>query len=262
MSAYQKTNPSHGKKVTSQHPDHVKAEHAGPVAKDSLAAESMRAGGDFAKVPNPAGISGSSGSGGTFAADPHGGGKVRTYDGKKPETRAEKALGKPDDDAKRKSGRTGTTGGGKQTQKAASASPRAGGGTKTEPEHDDSAKGSAHSAGSQKKRRTSVQADTPKKSGASRTQSHGAHEAPLNTATNPKAFSGLGVKRTGKVGESAEDVDWSTISKDTNPTTNMGSDEDPARLADLGARKAALHPGGDNTGEEENSFKCLGEKSL
>jgi len=212
--------------VTSQHPDHVKAEHAGPVAKDSLAAESMRAGGDFAKGPNPAGISGASGSSGTFAADPHGGGKVSTYD-----------------DVKRKSS-------------------RAGGGTKTEPEHDDSAKGSAHSAGSQEKRRTSAQADTSKKSGASCTHSHGAHEAPLNTATNPEAFSGLGIKRTGKVGESAEDVDWSTISKDTNPTTNMGSDEDPARLADLGARKAALHPGGDNTGEEENSFKVLGEEDL
>jgi hypothetical protein len=238
--------------VTSQHPDHVKAEHAGPVAKDSLAAESMRAGGDFAKGPNPAGISGSSGSGSTFAADPHGGGKVSTYDGKKPETRVEEALGKPDDDVKRKSGQTGTTGGGKQTQEAVSASSLAGRGAKTEPEHDDSARGSAHSAGSQK----SAQADAPKESG------RGAHEAPLNTATNPKAFSGLGVKRTGKVGESAEDVDWSAISKDTNPTTNMGSDEDPARLADLGARKAALHPGGDNTGEEGNSFKGLGEESL
>ena len=230
----------------------------------------MRSGGDFAKGPNPAGISGASGSSSTFAADPYYGGKDITYDGKKQETRTEQALGKPDDDVKRKAGQTGTLGGGKQRQEAMSAPGEGigphGRGTKSEAEHD-SAKGSTHSAGSHTKT-----SDAAKNSGGSQAQSrggggasgssHGGKEAPLNTATDPKAFSGLGVKQTGKVGESAEDLDWSKISKDTNTTTEMGGEEDPARLADLNLRMKALHTGGDNTGEEANSFRELGEESL
>lgn len=241
----------------------------------------MRSGGDFAKGPNSAGISGSTGSGSTFAADPHGGGKVTTYDGKKPESRTAEALGKPADDVKRKTGQTGTLGGGKQTQQAAlggGIGPH-GKGTQTEMEHDSGARGSTHSAGSHGKHTSTSDAKKKGDAGSHAKShgggggggagavggggsSHGGKEAPLNTSTNPNAFSGLGVKQTGKVGESAEDVDWSKISKDTNTTTAMGSEEDPAREADLNMRKKAMHLGGDNTGEEGNSFGGLGEESL
>ncbi|KAK6332847.1 hypothetical protein TWF696_002868 [Orbilia brochopaga] len=58
MSQYQHTNPTHGTKVTNDPAaaDDPKKEYSGTVLKDSLAAESIRAGGSFSKG-NPTGIS-------------------------------------------------------------------------------------------------------------------------------------------------------------------------------------------------------------
>ncbi|KAF3927313.1 hypothetical protein ABW21_db0201522 [Orbilia brochopaga] len=60
MSEYQHINPSHGTKVTTDPAATAdpKREYSGTVLKDSLAAESIRAGGDFSKG-NPTGISSS-----------------------------------------------------------------------------------------------------------------------------------------------------------------------------------------------------------
>ncbi|KAI5797537.1 hypothetical protein DFH27DRAFT_562816 [Peziza echinospora] len=71
MSSYNKKNPSHGQKVSRDPRSHtdLKHEYAGPIAADSLAAESLRSGGLFAQG-NPADILSVKGAHGTFASHP------------------------------------------------------------------------------------------------------------------------------------------------------------------------------------------------
>jgi hypothetical protein len=242
------TNPTHGQKVTSS--NDIKAEHAGPIPKDSLAADSLRSGGSFAEGPNPAGISGATGSGGTFGVVPTAGAKVESHTGKKPET----PLGKPDAATKHKAGQVGTTGGGKQTQEAFSAGGIGPHGkrTATSFEHD-AAKGSEHSGGSMQQRSAAGSAGLK----------HGGGEAPLNTGTNSMAFAGSsGGKNEGKVGDSAKNVDWSRIPKDTRTTTDIGSKDDPGRLAEINMHKKTMTHGGDNTGKEDNPYGPLDDENL
>lgn len=196
-----------------------------------MAAESLRSGGSFASGPNAAGISGATGASGTFTADPEGGSKVSRYEGKKPEA----ALGKPDAQVKSKAGQVGSVSRQRGLEK-------------------ESARGSSHTAGSQ--------SSQPPDSTGSKHRGGGGGEAPLNTGTNPKAFSGMGAPSEGKVGESAEDVDWSKISKDTNATTNIGGEDDPGRLAEQKMYKKTTTHGGENTGALENSFGQLDEEGI
>lgn len=78
---------------------------------------------------------------------------------------------------------------------------------------------------------------------------------------NPKTFSG-GSKTEGKIGSSAEDVDWSKISKDTKTTSGgTSSDDNPSRIAERTMAAKAASKGGDNTGDTENIFESLKEES-
>ncbi|KAF8247873.1 hypothetical protein K440DRAFT_628104 [Wilcoxina mikolae CBS 423.85] len=246
MSAHQKPNPTKGTKVSSTSPSDIKPENPGPIANDSLAADSLRSGGSFASGPNAPGISGGSfasgpnapgisgatGASGTFCADPEGGSKVSRYDGKKPE----EALGEPDDRVKSKAGQVRSQGGHERVEDAGG-------------------RGSSHTAGSQSYAAAAARGG----------------ETQLNTAINPKAFSGMGVPSEGKdgvpsegkVGESAEDVDWSKISKDTNTTTDIGGEDDPGRLAEQKMlKKSVTRGGGENIAGEGNSFAQLDEEEI
>ncbi|KAF8545267.1 hypothetical protein BDD12DRAFT_871556 [Trichophaea hybrida] len=223
MSAYQKPNPTKGTKVSSTSPFDIKPENPGPIAKDSLAADSLRSEGSFASGPNAAGISDATGASGTFCADPEGGSKVSRYDGKKPE----EALGEPDDTVKSKAGKVRSQGGHESVEDAGG-------------------RGSSHTAGSQ-----------------SYAAAVRGGETQLNATTNPKAFSEMGVPSEGKVGESAEDVDWSKISKDTNTITDIGGEKDPGRLAEQKMlKKSVTRGGGENIADEGNSFAQLDEEEI
>ncbi|RPA71916.1 hypothetical protein BJ508DRAFT_335565 [Ascobolus immersus RN42] len=83
MSSFNKSNPTHGQAVRPD-PHDRKLENSGPVAKDSLAAESLRSGGSFSKG-NPTGISDVKGSQGTFAGHTLHDDIADIHRGKKPE---------------------------------------------------------------------------------------------------------------------------------------------------------------------------------
>jgi len=97
-----------------------KHEYAGPIAYDSLAAESLRSGGHFAEG-NPADISSVSGSSSTFAGHPEPSGphyqEIPPGHKKGDQNIFETGRkGGVDDDLKTKAGRVGTLGGGLQTK--------------------------------------------------------------------------------------------------------------------------------------------------
>jgi len=222
----QKTNPSHGTKVTSDPLAKIdqKAENAGPITKDSLAAESLSSDGSFSSG-NPAGIQSVSADNNTFNAE---GGNATVLKGGKPETRTQDMIGRADEDVKSRSGVTGTAGGGKQAQYAFNDESRD---SRGESAIDDlrsaSARGSSHTGGS-----AQDQAQVGKKPSAS----------------------------TGTIGKGGEDVDWSQIPNETRPTTNIGSEEDPARLAEQHMINSATRQGPMTTGrhaEGGNTFDVL-----
>jgi len=64
--AHKTKNPTHGQKVHSTKPGDEKHEASGTVISDSLAAESLRSGGDFS-ANNPTGISGTNANSSTLA---------------------------------------------------------------------------------------------------------------------------------------------------------------------------------------------------
>jgi len=119
MRDYNMHNPTKGQKVKSAKGGD-KHEYAGPIASDSLAAESLRSGGHFAEG-NPADISGVSGSRSTFAAHPDASGPhyQEILPGHKKRDQDVFETGRKggiDDDLKTKAGRVGTLGGGPQTE--------------------------------------------------------------------------------------------------------------------------------------------------
>lgn len=93
----------------------TKHEYAGPIASDSLAAESLRSGGQFAKG-NPADISSVTGAHSTFASHPDTGYQEIKPGHKKgdQETFETGRAGGMDEDLKTKAARVGTLGGGIQ----------------------------------------------------------------------------------------------------------------------------------------------------
>lgn len=293
MSSTHKYNPDKGGKVTSDPTSYrdPKAEAAGPVAQDSLAADSMRSGGSFASGPNPAGISGVKGSNSTFAAVPQGDEKVKTFEGKRPDNRDDVDIGgRADDKIKSQAGRVGASGGegmqreqgymggegvigdkdatgnemgaGTYTSKERSSGGSSGGGGGGDI---DSARGSKHSGGSSGQPQESTGSQ---KEGSSQSQStsssggkHYGGETTVNTATNPthEIFTSGG-KKEGKVGDSAEDVDWSKISKDTKTTTDIGSEDDPGRAAEQKLMKQSMSTGYTEDGKVpkgDNQFENL-----
>lgn len=242
----------------------AKYENSGPVAKDSLAADSLRAHGSFS-ASNPTGISGSTGSGSTFAVVPEHGEKVRELHSSKPELRDDRYTGPPHDEAVHaKTGITGASGGGKQAQEAFL---NEGDKRDVRPFDNDeaSARGSRHTGGSDGQTRSGQHQQS--ESGGER-GSDGGREAPLNTSTASGAFRHKG-PQTGKVGDTAEDVDWSSIPTDVNTIPDVGSNDDPGRAAEDHFRQSATRQGdiaapgarvpgsGGKVTDDDNSFRAL-----
>ncbi|KAI5845107.1 hypothetical protein DFP73DRAFT_548128 [Morchella snyderi] len=252
-----KSNPTHGQKVSTDPSGRrsPKYEHSGPVAKDSLAAESLRAGGSFS-AGGPTGISGSSGSGGTFAADPREiGGNVRTLHGGKEDL--EEVLGHADRQVREKTKESGDfSGSGSMSSFNMSAgeleslnpeggrigaSSRGGGLGASKYSGGDSTagegRGSRQTAGSTAATTTGGEHGNPSK------------KVP-NTARNQETLE--------------PGLDWSKVSKDTTTTADIGSNEDPGRVGEsrMLAQKAKKDYSGaigGKGGDNENIFDLLGD---
>jgi len=243
MSSTQKTNPSQGTKFTSdpasKHASNP--ENAGPITKDSLAAESLRSDGSFASG-NPAGISSVGSENNTFNIKSD---NARILHGGKEETRDEGMIGRADKDVKSKAGQTGTTGGGKQAQYSFNDESRD---SRGESAIDDlknaGSRGSSHTAGS-----------TGRSTGRSgNTETAGAR----GSAHTAGSTGGSG--STGTVGRGGEDVDWSKIPNETRPVTDIGSEDDPARAGEQHFIKSATRQGGMTSGrqaEAGNPYSAL-----
>ncbi|KAI5793280.1 hypothetical protein EDC01DRAFT_91901 [Geopyxis carbonaria] len=244
-----KSNPSHGQKVTSDPASKhaTKSEAPGAIAKDSLAADSLRSpSGKFAAGQGNPGISGAGSKNSTFNAVPSGDEKVRTLPPSSQRNKDDESghLGPADAKTKSKAGLTGSVGGGKQTQEAFSASA---------PETLAGARGSKHSGGS-----TTGGAAKNTSSSASKNSGGGTGKHSKNT-TASKTSGGAAKNtddhdETGTVGK-GEDVDWSKIPKDTK----MNPDEDPGRVAaqQFAGRTQRQGVGSEHTAEERNAFEVL-----
>lgn len=211
-----------------------KVEHPGAIAKDSLAAESIRSDkGTFAGGGNP-GISGAGAGNSTFAAE--GGREMTAPGGKKGsgkdadeahapvyQTRSQTRSQSHNQDSQKMSGkessqRRGSTGGSSDLKSARGSAHTGGSGGAT---------GSTHTGGSH--------ADEAKP------MSHHGGDAPANTSTTGGRSVMPAEQRsgeTGKVGD-ADDVEWHKVGRDTK-ARDIGSEDDPARKAetDMSARAA------------------------
>lgn len=219
-----------------------KCEAPGPVASDSLAAESLRSEtGQFAatQAANP-GISGASSNTSTFNVVPHGDEKITTLPpsasaSQRSRDSASEHLGPPDAQTKSKAGATGSTGGGKQTQAAFGG---AGG-----------ARGSKHTGGS-----TAGGAVRGDSGGAAKNATTAATAATASTTGSAERNTDDSARTTGTVGH-GENVDWSRIPKDTM----MNPDEDPGRVAaqQLAGRAQAQGVGANTASDARNAFDVL-----
>jgi len=205
------TNPGKGTKVKSTGGDE-KHEYAGPIASDSLAADSLRSGGHFAQG-NPADISSVTGSRGTFASHPEPSG---------PHYQEIPAGHKKGDQDVFETGRAGGV-------------------------DDDVKIMSGHYAG----RRGDVEqhragkvddAEHPKLGlrggmapGEEARGQHGLNSSKYAPSTSTHDVGTVGLEAV----KQKQTPDWSKISKDFEPTTNIGSDEDPGRLAEQRSAKMA-----------------------
>lgn len=213
MSEYNKKNPSHGRKVTTDPAcrSDFKREYAGPIASDSLAAESLRSGGHFSEG-NPVGISSVTGSHSTFTGHPEDSGahfeEIKPGHKKGDQDHFETGkLGGMDEDMKTKAARVGILGG-YQTPEEYTGGDYSG--------QDD------HPRLGLRGGMAPVDSDNKGESGDKGLSS--SKYAPSTTTHAVGTVGNEEVKRR-------EQPDWSKISKDTTPTTNIGGPDDPGRAA-------------------------------
>jgi len=274
MSSYIK-NPSHGQKVSRDPRSHtdLKHEYAGPIAADSLAAESLRSGGLFAQG-NPADILSVKGAHGTFASHPEATGLhfQEIQAGHKRSDEDVFETGKPggiDEDFKTKSARVGTLGGAnediepprptdkkgnyikrselarmaaEEREKAGlppdTATKKAGGGQASKAEHP---KLSLRGGGAED--------EDKQNSGGSGHQGLSASKYAPSTTTH----------KVGTVGNDAvknkEEPDWSKVSKDTKSNPDIGGADDPSRDASAQFARAARREVGKSVNQKEGIEK-------
>ncbi|KAF8458564.1 hypothetical protein BDZ91DRAFT_800235 [Kalaharituber pfeilii] len=255
MSSYIKKNPTHGQKVSTGKED-PKYEYAGPITSDSLAAESLRSGGQFSKG-NPADILSVSGDHSTLASQPDP--RAPHFQEIKPGHRKHDEevfetgrKGGMDENLKTKAGRVGTLGGGNQTTEGFGVVDAQGNDTTT-----------IETVRNPVPRRGDVEQHRHRKDDHTRLGLRG------GMAPGEEGKQGQGLRSSkyapstttydsGTVGsrerKQEESPDWSKISKDTIPTTNIGSEEDPGRAAELHFAKSA-------TRQEQSATQDQYEKS-
>ncbi|KAH0612828.1 uncharacterized protein H6S33_009208 [Morchella sextelata] len=251
------SNPTHGQKVSTDPSGRrsPKYEHSGPVAKDSLAADSLRAGGSFS-AGGPTGISGSSGLGGTFAVDPReGGGNVRTLHAGK--EGLEGGLGHADRQVREKTKECGDfSGSGSMGAYNVSAG-------EFESLNTEGGRIGASSGGGG--------LGASKYSGGDSTAGEGRGSRQTAGSTTTTTSGGHGnpskkVPHTARNEETLEPgLDWSKVPKDTKITTDIDSNEDPGRagaihmLAQKAKRDYAMGTTRGKGGDNENRFDLLND---
>lgn len=236
-----------------------KHEYAGPIASDSLAAESLRSGGHFAQG-NPADISSVSGSKGTFASrpDPNGPHFQEILPGHKKGDQDIFETGKAggiDDDLKTKMGRVGTLNAGSAAESFSGRDAQ--GNDNTNPasvQHPIGKRGDI-----EQHRKERVDSDEHPRLGLRGGMAPSENEE--ERRGNLKSFKyapSTSTHETGTVGPKAvkqqQTPDWSKVSKDFDPTTNFGSNDDPGRVAgQRSAQQSARQYQGAKQGEVETN---------
>ncbi|KAF8421386.1 hypothetical protein EV426DRAFT_608995 [Tirmania nivea] len=246
MSDYNMHNPTKGQKVKSVKGED-KHEYAGPIASDSLAAESLRSGGHFAEG-NPAGISGVSGSSSTFAAHPNASGPhyQEIPSGHKKGDQDVFETGRKggiDNDLKTKAGRVGTVGGGQQTEEGFAGVDAQGRSTK----HPITVQYPVRKRGDVEQHRKKSD-EEHLQLGFRGCMSAGECEeeeeqSKTSESKRSKKYRGPSHNRSaGVVGQpelaETDQVDWEKIPKDFEPPP-VGTEDDPGRVAELNFAKLA-----------------------
>lgn len=262
------TNPTHGQKVTTDPAGRhdPKLENSGPVASDSLAADSLRSGGAFS-AGNPTGISGARGSSGTFAVDPAEGGNVRILHGKKEDILSSGKGGHPDSEVREKAKETPISGGGSQAQGAFNVS------------HDEleSKDATGRRLGASKNSDGGLSASKyadgggvsgdAEGRGSRHTAASGGSGGSGGSGSSSEPHAKRVVPNTARSEETLEEgLDWSKVSKDTVSTTDIGGPDDPGRVAEkhmakqVGRKDQGLgYTGGKMGGDSDNSFDVLND---
>merc|ERR1712113_138921 len=265
MSSYNKKNPSHGQKVSSDplaHTD-LKHEYAGPIAYDSLAAESLRAGGLFSQG-NPADIFSVKGAQGTFASHPKATGLhyQEIQAGHKRGDQEVFETGKAggiDEDFKTKSARVGTLSGGNEPMEPPRPTDKKGNyirrselarmEAEQKAAQQSEKQGGEHKAGKEEHPKLSLRGGAAGDEDQHRRRS--AHHALPASRYAPSTTS----HETGTVGNDAvkskETPDWSKVPKDTMPTANIGGQDDPSRDASAYLARAARKQVGKSVHDKE-----------
>lgn len=251
------SNPTHGQKVSTDPSGRrsPKYEHSGPVAKDSLAADSLRAGGSFS-AGGPTGISGSSGSGSTFAADPReGGGNIRTLHGGKEDL--EEGLGHADRQVKEKTKESGDfSGSGSRGAFNVSAG-------ELESLNAEGGRIGASSGGGGLGPSKYSGGDSIAEEGRGSRQTAG------STTTTTSGGRDKPIKKVPKTTRNEEilepGLDWSEVPKDIETLPEIGSPEDPGRVGEIhlllrkARRDFALATGIPKGGDSENPYEALSD---
>lgn len=226
-------NPTKGQKVKSVKGE-AKREYAGPIASDSLAAESLRSGGHFAEG-NPADISGVSGSRGTFASHPDASGPhyQEIPAGHKKGDQDVFETGKKggmDEDMKTKAGRVGTLGGGQQTEEGFAGVDAQGRSTK----HPITVQHPVHKRGDVEQHKKKGDEEHPKlglRGGMAPGEGEEEVEA-SNTSEGKRSKKYRGPSKNRPIGvvgppelAEKEQVDWEKIPKDVEPPLAGAEDE-------------------------------------
>lgn len=262
--SHPQTNPTHGQKVTTDLAGRrdPKLENSGPVPGDSLAAESTNHGGAFS-AGNPTGISSARGSSGTFAADPGEGGNVRTIRGKQESTLD---AGHPGKEVRESAKETSISGGGSQAQESFNVSP-------DDLESTDATgrkmRASKHAGGGSGGGGGGLGASKyAGGGGTSEAEGRGSrHTGGSGSNAQPQAKNV--VPNTARSQETLEEgLDWSQVSKDTVPNTDIGGPDDPSRVAERHMAGQARrrdqglgHTSGKMSSDNENSFDVLNDSS-